>query len=183
VSLKKVLLSVIALLHTSLSTVKFDITEESGCLMSEKETVATDATSATNDPITDLKTTGNAEYAKGNYTSAIASFSAAIDIIKSRLIALDEAALALIASSGGAAELTEEQTQQRELAVVSRTEQKVLAATLFCNRSMCFSGLNDWSACIDDAKMVSQIYEGDLLCRHGILSVLMFLLLCISCFY
>lgn len=130
--------------------------------MSDKEGVATtetDSVSTCEDPIIALKSTGNAEYAQGNYATAIESFTAAIAIMKARLIELDEAALTLIASDNaggeGAKELSEEQKTARTQAVETRTEAKVLAATLFCNRSMCYSGLEDWSACVEDSRMVS----------------------------
>lgn len=131
-----------------------------GRMSSEKETAAAaaDVSSAVTDPVVVLKNSGNSEYAKANYATAMESFNTAISIMKERLKGLDEAALALISNSESSVQSTEsreESAKEREKAVEERNSAKELAATLFCNRSMCHSALSNWSSCVDDSRMVS----------------------------
>ena len=119
--------------------------------MAEKETPL-DPPEA-EDPVIELKREGNSEYAQGNYSIALKSFSEAIDIMKGRLIALDEAVVPS-KSEKDDKEMTEEEMTKKDDEMNARQEMKELTATLFCNRSMCHSGLDDWSACVSDAKMV-----------------------------
>jgi len=120
--------------------------------MSDKESVTENAS---DDPILQLKKSGNFEYAQGNYTAAIEHFSAAVDQVKERLTTMD--AELMQTTSKNPAELTEEHKVAYEAGMEVRKEAKVLAATLFCNRGMCHSGLGDWTASVVDSKMAVQL--------------------------
>lgn len=114
--------------------------------MSDNEAVTPD------DPIVTLKNAGNAKYAEGNFALAIDSFTAAILLVRERLIGADLVATTPTPPAG----LThKEHKKTLDEGVRARNEDKVLAATLFCNRSMCHASLGNCEASIADAKLVS----------------------------
>ena len=107
------------------------------------------------DAVVSLKNTGNAHYATGDYTSAIKAFSDAVALMKERLTRLDESLLAITQNRVSEC-VSEEEKGLYEESVRVRSEEKALAATLFCNRGMCYSGLGEWQASAQDSKMVSE---------------------------
>ena len=120
------------------------------------------------DSILQLKSEGNAAFASSAFEKAKDRFSAAIDLIRARIISLKENKAVTNAP------LTEKEEGLAEDEAIDEGDDKALeeaqhlAAVLFCNRSMSWSALGDWKSSMEDARVVRNyhMFESSLLCQQ-----------------